>query len=164
VLTHAQDLWFRMDSAIAALEQRQTDSLWIHDYIARRGNPKYRHHAQEWASLFVTWGWQTGVSPRVLAAVAYSESNFTPVAKGRTDDHGMFQLVPEWWYNIYKQECGWWNPYDAELSTCYAAHILSDYTKRYGDVRVALAAWNSGTVPNARGFAYADMVLARSSI
>ncbi len=118
------------------------DSAWIHEQIsAHIGDPEIQ---SELTRYFIVYALQVGISPRVLAAVGRVESAYRQRAISRADAHGLMQVLPDVWWNRFRDECGEWNPYDERRSICYGAHILRYELDRWGDLSDALSAYNSG--------------------
>lgn len=82
------------------------------------------------------------IDPLLLAAVVRQESDFNA---GATNPHsgaaGLGQLMP-----ITVTDCGISDPYDPDENLWCAARILRQYTDRYGDADLGLAAYNAGPV------------------
>lgn len=132
------------------------DSTVIHDTLLQH-DVDQPDSVTRW---MISYGMEVGVSPRVLLSVAHVESLYNPRAVSRAGARGMFQVMAYWWWNVYVDECGEWDPYDAKFSTCYGAHILRHYLDMYdGDLRSALSAYNAGGV-NMAGLRYARRVQA----
>lgn len=126
--------WFRKYISV--------DSAVIENELMSHGID--RDTAQNWTRWMVAYGLDQGISPRLLLAMAKVESSYDPRAVSHADAHGLLQIMPYWWWDVYRDECGWWNPYDARLSICYSAHILAYYRRQHGNMADALSAYNSG--------------------
>lgn len=134
------------------------DSTLLHDAMIVAG--VRNNDAENYTRWMITYGMRTGISPRVLLAVASVESAFNPRAVSSADAHGLMQLVPFWWWNVYRKECGAWNPYNARMNICYGAHVLRFYLDRHnGNYFSALSAYNSGYARSTAGHEYARDVL-----
>ena len=110
-----------------------------------------------------------GLDPRLLAAVAAQETGGPGANAGRNvvgdggHGHGVFQIDDRW-----HAFAGTAAAMDPAANADYAAGMLSGLLQRYGDVRQALSAYNSGN-PHGAGTAtrwadgstlgYADSVL-----
>lgn len=118
------------------------DSAWVHEQVSAHGvgGPE----ADRMVRAFIVYGMETGVSPRVLAATGRVESAFRPDAVSRKNAHGLMQVVPFYWWNVYKKQCGEWNPYNPSKSICYGAHIIRYELDRWGTLHDAMSAYNAG--------------------
>lgn len=99
-----------------------------------------------------------GIPANIFTSMIEKESGWNPRAVGTSGDIGLGQLTPV----IYKSDqykTNPWNPLD-NLRT--SAKLLRDEFNRLGSWRDALAAYNSGWNPNARGYAYADDILSKA--
>jgi hypothetical protein len=78
-----------------------------------------------------------GVDPQWFAAQIAAESGFDPNAVSPKGARGIAQIIPQYHPGV--------NPNDPNASLNYAAHLMAQYTKKYGgDIRWALAAYNAG--------------------
>jgi soluble lytic murein transglycosylase-like protein len=79
-----------------------------------------------------------GLDPKLLTAVVWVESNFTPDAISHAGAIGLAQLMPG------TAELLGVDPYDPEQNLAGGARFLSDMIDRFGRVDLALAAYNAG--------------------
>lgn len=80
-----------------------------------------------------------GVSVSLLKAVAKAESNFNASAVSPAGAIGVMQLMPKTAASL-----GVSDPYDARQNIMGGAKYLSENLERFGDVELALAAYNAG--------------------
>jgi soluble lytic murein transglycosylase len=88
------------------------------------------------------------LDPALLAAVIYQESKFRPNVKSRSGAIGLMQLLPDTAKGIAVHTGG--NAfrvddlYDPEINVRYGSWYLRHLLDKYGDERLALAAYNAG--------------------
>jgi peptidoglycan lytic transglycosylase len=88
------------------------------------------------------------LDPALLAAVIYRESKFDAQARSASGAIGLMQLLPDTAKGIALHTGGsqfevadLWNP---EINVRYGAFYLRRLLNKYGDTRLALAAYNAG--------------------
>lgn len=77
----------------------------------------------------------------LMLALGGHESNFNEKAISPKGARGAFQIVPKTW-EAYADETD--DPFKMEDSAKVAKRVLSDEVKRFGDLELALAAYNAG--------------------
>lgn len=77
--------------------------------------------------------------PELIAAVVESESDFQPLLVSNRDARGLMQIVPE---TAHFMRCE--NPFDPGANIAAGTGYLHYLMNRFGDVQVALAAYNAG--------------------
>jgi hypothetical protein len=82
------------------------------------------------------------VSPAVLAAQLLAESNFNPLAVSPAGARGIAQFMP-----ATAAAYGLSDPFDPADAIDAQAHLMSDLLRQFGDVALALAAYNAGPAP-----------------
>jgi soluble lytic murein transglycosylase len=84
----------------------------------------------------------------LLAAVIYRESKFDPDARSSSGAIGLMQLLPETAKGIALNTGGSRfrvrDLYDPEINVRYGAFYLRRLLRKYGEDRLALAAYNAG--------------------
>ena len=88
------------------------------------------------------------LEPQLVAAVIYQESKFDADARSSSGAVGLMQLLPETGQGIADRTGGdAWQPgdlLDPELNVRYGSWYLRHLLDKYGDERLALAAYNAG--------------------
>ena len=88
------------------------------------------------------------LDPALLAAVIYRESKFDAQAKSKSGAIGLMQLLPSTAKGIALHTGGTRfrveDLYDPEINVRYGAFYLRRLLRKYGDERLALAAYNAG--------------------
>ena len=87
-----------------------------------------------------------GLSPTLLAALVRVESNFDRRAVSRAGAQGLGQLMP-----LTAHELGVREPFDPAQNLDGTARYLARQLDRFGDVRLALGAYNAGPHRAAHG-------------
>jgi soluble lytic murein transglycosylase len=106
------------------------------------------------------------LDPALLAAVIYRESKFDAQARSASGAIGLMQLLPDTAKGIALHTGGsqfevadLWNP---EINVRYGAFYLRRLLNKYGDTRLALAAYNAGQanvdkwLANGQGIAFPE--------
>ena len=88
------------------------------------------------------------LDPALLAAVVYVESRFDPNARSAAGALGLMQLLPETATGIAVRTGGdrfvVADLRDPEINVRYGSWYLAHLERRYGDTRLALAAYHAG--------------------
>ena len=88
------------------------------------------------------------LDPALLAAVIYRESKFDASAKSSSGAIGLMQLLPDTAEGIALHTGGHKfvvsDLYDPEINIRYGSFYLRRLIRKYGDTRLALAAYNAG--------------------
>jgi soluble lytic murein transglycosylase-like protein len=77
--------------------------------------------------------------PELIAAVVESESDFQPRLVSNKEARGLMQIVPE---TAHFMRCE--NPFDPDANIAAGTGYLHYLMHRFGDVQIALAAYNAG--------------------
>jgi len=80
-----------------------------------------------------------GIPKRLFRALVRAESNFNPKAVSRKGALGLCQLMPE-----TARKLGVKNPFDPDENLNAGAKLLKRLYEKYGNWRLALAAYNAG--------------------
>jgi hypothetical protein len=106
----------------------------LQSFVPARFAPGISKAAQRWS-----------VAGTLLAAQIYKESGFNPFARSPAGAQGIAQFMPG-----TARAYGLSNPFDAESAIDAQAHLMRDLLRQFGDVRLALAAYNAGPAPVSR--------------
>lgn len=93
---------------------------------------------RNWAPVIEGAAARSGVDPRLLAAVVWTESNFQPGAISRAGAIGLAQLMPRTAAGLGV------DPWDPVQNLLGGARYLRIQLQRFGAVDLALAAYNAG--------------------
>jgi soluble lytic murein transglycosylase-like protein len=97
-------------------------------FVPARFAPAISRAAQRWS-----------VAGTLLAAQIYQESRFNPFARSPAGAQGIAQFMPG-----TARAYGLDDPFDATRAIDAQAHMMRDLLRQFGDVRLALAAYNAG--------------------
>ena len=100
-------------------------------FVPSQFAPPLARAAQRWS-----------VSASLLAAQLYQESHFNPFARSSAGALGIAQFMP-----ATARAYGLSNPFDADQAIDAQAHLMRDLLRDFGDVPLALAAYNAGPAP-----------------
>ena len=102
----------------------------------------------EYEQILRVHGANHDLDPALLAAVVYVESRFDPNARSEAGALGLMQLLPETAKGIALRTGG--DDFvvadlrDPEINVRYGSWYLGHMLERYGDTRLALAAYHAG--------------------
>jgi len=102
----------------------------------------------EYEQVLRVHGANHGLPPALLAAVVYVESRFDPNAESAAGAIGLMQLLPDTARGIALRTGGEdfvvADLRDPEINVRYGTWYLDHLNERYGDMRLALAAYHAG--------------------
>jgi peptidoglycan lytic transglycosylase len=102
----------------------------------------------EYEQILRTHGGNHDLDPALVAAVVYVESRFDPNAESEAGAIGLMQLLPDTANGIAVHTGGnrfrVSDLYDPEINVRYGSFYLRRLLTKYGDTRLALAAYNAG--------------------
>ena len=102
----------------------------------------------EYEHILRAHGENYDLDPALLAAVVYAESRFDPSARSDAGAVGLMQLLPDTARGIALRTGGdrfvTTDLLDPEINVRYGAWYLDHLRDRYGDLRLALAAYHAG--------------------
>jgi soluble lytic murein transglycosylase-like protein len=82
---------------------------------------------------------RNGLAPELVAAVVRAESDFRPRLVSNKSAQGLMQIIPE-----TSRLLGCQNPFDPDANIAAGTKYLRQLLDRFGDQRMALAAYNAG--------------------
>lgn len=94
--------------------------------------------ARQWAGSIERHAASAGVDPKLLTALVWTESSFSPTAVSSAGAIGLTQLMPP------TAELLGVDPYDPEQNLAGGARYLREMLDRFGRTDLALAAYNAG--------------------
>jgi soluble lytic murein transglycosylase len=119
-------------------------------YVQQTQPPWYERlrHPLSYDHIVVGHARNYDLDPALLAAVIYQESKFDASAKSSSGAIGLMQLLPATAKGIALRTGGSSfrvdDLYDPEINVRYGAFYLRRLLGKYGDTRLALAAYNAG--------------------
>ncbi len=96
-------------------------------------------HQEEVEHLVERLSPEYGLDPALVRAVVRAESNFNPDAVSPKGAEGLMQIMP-----ATQQDVGCGNAFDPEQNLRAGMQYLKMMLDKYGDVSLALAAYNAG--------------------
>lgn len=116
-----------------------TPSLKRQAVFAPGGKVTAKHISPEIEGIIAREAEKTGLDPALIKAVIHAESAFHTQAVSRAGAKGLMQLMPG-----TAAALGVSDPFDPEQNIAGGARYLSQQISRFGDVQLALAAYNAG--------------------
>lgn len=99
-------------------------------------------------AILTTHARNYGLDPALLAAVVYTESRFRADARSSAGALGLMQLLPETGEAVALRTGGdrfvVTDLLDPEINVRYGSWYLRELLRKYGDTRLALAAYHAG--------------------
>lgn len=117
--------------------------------------------AKELAGYIVDYSRRNNLNPRVVLAVAHTESRFDRRAISHMGALGVMQVMPRIWGRRFEDECGYWYRGDARTNICIGVHILAQNFELTQDLTDALSMYYCGHPAHKSrvGRMYAETVL-----
>ena len=125
---------------------------------------KYPASVRQWCSLIEKYAGQTGLDPKLIAAVMLQESGGNPNAYSKSGAVGLMQVMPRDGlaasFQCNGRSCFSSRPsmtelFDAEYNISYGVRMLAGLAQRTGSLRDGLRSYGPMDV----GYYYADLVL-----
>lgn len=101
------------------------------------------HAARKIASAIHKYAPRFQRDPDLVLSIMRVESNFDPKATSKMGAMGLMQVMPQW-VDVLDIQC---DLYDPECNVRYGLQILGAYEQLYGDLDMALTAFNRGPGP-----------------
>jgi soluble lytic murein transglycosylase len=106
---------------------------------AARYDPRWLGRAWAWDADILRAGRKHEVSPALIKAVIHAESAFDPDATSRVGAGGLMQLMP-----VTAREMGVRDRFDPAQNISGGTRYLKHLMGRFGDLELAVAAYNAG--------------------
>ena len=94
--------------------------------------------AKPWMATIEAAAREAGIDPKIVTAVAWTESGFNPKARSGAGAIGLMQLMPGTAAGLGV------DPHDPAQNLRGGARYLADQLERFGSLDLALAAYNAG--------------------
>src|SRR4051794_23883953 len=145
--------WLAANATRFGFRQRYAWEPWHYGYVRAAGSrsvgfgPGDGRRAlpafvpERWAPAIGRAAQRWNVGPALLAAQLMQESGFNPFARSAAGALGIAQFMPG-----TARGYGLDDPVDAPAAIDAQAHLMHDLLRRFGSVRLALAAYNAGRV------------------
>ena len=134
VRRYAWEPWhygFALNAGTASLGYKSDGRTTLPGFVPEQYAPAIARAAQRW-----------NVAGALLAAQLWQESRFNPFAVSSAGAQGIAQFMP-----ATARGVGLRDPFDAEASIDAQARLMRDLLRQFGEVPLALAAYNAGTRP-----------------
>jgi soluble lytic murein transglycosylase-like protein len=138
-MARVEEIRARIDALSSKSPPLQTGSLAPVGFPAGSTPPPGMEIRSEWEPLIQQAATQYGLDADLLRRVVDAESNGDPNAVSPKGARGLMQLMP-----ATAQALGVENPFDPEQNIDGGARYLRHLLDTFGDVRLALAAYNAG--------------------
>jgi soluble lytic murein transglycosylase len=106
---------------------------------AYRYDPAWLDRSWAWDADILRAGRKLEVSPALVKAVIHAESAFDPDARSRKGASGLMQLMP-----VTARQMGVQDPFDPAQNILGGTRYLKHLMGRFGDLELAVAAYNAG--------------------
>lgn len=137
-----------LPAAAQITASRNGDGVLVLTGVGRPRAPSARptrRPSPELVALIERFARMRGLEPSLVHAVIAAESSYDPRAVSKRGALGLMQLMPE-----TAQELGVEDPFDPEANVGGGTLYLRRLLDRFGDLRLALAAYNAGPTAVAR--------------
>lgn len=101
------------------------------------------HTARDIAAAIYKYAQRYQRDPDLILSIMRIESGFAPRAVSKMGAMGLMQVMPQW-IDVLDIQC---DLYDPECNVKYGLQILGSYEQLYGDLDMALTAFNRGPGP-----------------
>ena len=108
----------------------------VEQYEARPAVVSCANNQSDYINALVNMEKEYNMPNGILQNIAYHESRYNPNAVSHAGAIGIMQIHPRWHKTV--------NAYDPYASIKYGAKYLQTLYNRFGDWKLALAAWNWG--------------------
>jgi soluble lytic murein transglycosylase len=106
---------------------------------AARYDPSWLNRRWAWDADILRAGRKHEISPALVKAVIHAESAFDPDATSRKGASGLMQLMP-----VTARQMGVADPFDPAQNVMGGTRYLKQLLGRFGDLELAVAAYNAG--------------------
>ena len=140
-------LGFPIEAMNSAIVKDFVESPVTEAFVPRRAEPVSLEALREhffnnevpYGSIIYREARRHGLAPELVAAVVEAESDFRPRLVSNKSAQGLMQIIPE-----TSRLLGCQNPFDPDANIAAGTKYLRQLLDRFGDQRMALAAYNAG--------------------
>ncbi len=145
---------YQVQKAVAKTPFQKDIEKRIADVLARYRTGLKKHQRSQLVKVLYKMGEKYGYDPLFLTAVIITESSFNNWARSNRDAFGLMQIRPRTGKALADETKTPWNGHKTlfhpETNIALGTHYLDKLFRRFGDIEIALEAYNHGPTLMAR--------------